>query len=107
MADKIDVKAFVFGQRLQSYREKAGITQQEMADACGLSKNYISAIERGIHKCNADTFITYGLKCSVSLDVLAGNGSSGSVLPALNNELASLDETQQSRVLDMIRLMMY
>ena len=51
MADKIDEDALRFGQMLQSYREGAKVTQQDIADVTGLTKNYISSIERGVHKC--------------------------------------------------------
>ena len=50
MAEKIDTEALQFGQMLQGYREQAKVTQQEIADATGLTKNYISSIERGVHK---------------------------------------------------------
>lgn len=59
MADRITPKARTFGLRLQSYRKQENVTQQEMAQAVGLTKNYISAIERGVHKCNAATFIIF------------------------------------------------
>ena len=72
MAEKIDAEALQFGQMLQRYRESAKVTQQEIADATGLTKNYISSIERGVHKCNAQTFIIYAKKCGVSLDEMAG-----------------------------------
>ena len=62
-----------FGQMLQSYRLKAHITQQQIADATGMTKNYISAIERGVHKCNAETFITYARMCHASLDEMVEN----------------------------------
>ena len=52
MAEKIGAEALQFGQMLQRYRESAKVTQQEIADATGLTKNYISSIERGVHKCN-------------------------------------------------------
>ena len=47
VADKIDAEALRFGQMLQGYREGAKVTQQDIADATGLTKNYISSIERG------------------------------------------------------------
>lgn len=56
MAEKIDAEALRFGQMLQQYRESAKITQQEIADATKLTKNYINSIERGVHKCNAQIF---------------------------------------------------
>lgn len=67
-----DKDTFLFGQTLQSYRESAKVTQQEIADATGLTKDYISSIERGVHKCNAQTFIIYAKECGVSLDEMAG-----------------------------------
>ena len=66
MADKIDEDALRFGQMLQSYREGAKVTQQDIADATGLTKNYISSIERGVHKCNAQTFIAYAKKVLIT-----------------------------------------
>ena len=42
MPDIVNKEDEKLGQRLQFYREQAGITQKEIADASGLSKNYIS-----------------------------------------------------------------
>ena len=33
-----------------------------------MTKIYINSIERGVHKCNAQTFIVYAKKCGISLD---------------------------------------
>ena len=44
MSEKINREDEKLGQRLQFYREQAHLTQKDIADACGLSKNYISAI---------------------------------------------------------------
>ena len=38
-----------FGKRLQSLRLNAGVTQEQLADAMGLTVESISNIERGIH----------------------------------------------------------
>lgn len=37
-----------FSTRLQEARAKAGITQQQLADACGLTKGAVSAWENGV-----------------------------------------------------------
>ena len=42
--DKIEVK---FGHRIKELRLKQNISQEELAFRCGLSKNYISDVERG------------------------------------------------------------
>ena len=48
MSVKIDPEAQLFGRKLQRYKEDAKVTQQELADAAGLTNNYISSIERGV-----------------------------------------------------------
>ncbi|WP_455682774.1 helix-turn-helix domain-containing protein [Thomasclavelia sp.] len=42
--NKIEVR---FGQRVKEIRLKQNISQEELAFRCGLSKNYISDVERG------------------------------------------------------------
>lgn len=53
---------------LQYYRKKAKITQKVMAEKTGLSKNYISAMERGINKCNGHTLLVYIKECNIPLE---------------------------------------
>ncbi|WP_027088577.1 helix-turn-helix domain-containing protein [Thomasclavelia saccharogumia] len=42
--DKIEIR---FGHRVKEIRVKQNISQEELAFRCGLSKNYISDVERG------------------------------------------------------------
>ena len=58
----MDFDQIALGKRLQYYREQGKVTQQEMVDACGLSKNYISSLERGTNKCNVAMIIGYSKK---------------------------------------------
>ena len=37
-----------FGQAVRHFREEQGISQEELADRCGLHRTYISDIERGV-----------------------------------------------------------
>lgn len=105
MAEKIDPEALQFGQRLQRYRESAKVTQQEIADATGLTKNYISSIERGVHKCNAQTFITYAKKCGVSLDEMAGLVPKSKLNRKLIKKISEMSEAEQERALKILELM--
>ena len=105
MADKIDEDALRFGQMLQSYREGAKVTQQDIADTTGLTKNYISSIERGVHKCNAQTFIAYAKKCGVSLDEMAGLIPKFKLNRKLVQKLSDMSEDEQERVLKILELM--
>ncbi len=106
MAEKIDEQALAFGRVLQSYREQAKVTQQEIAEATGLTKNYISSIERGVHKCNAQTFIVYAKKCNASLDEMAGIVPKTTINGRLLRKLYDMSEEEQERVLAILELMM-
>lgn len=107
MAEKIDAEALQFGQMLQRYRESAKVTQQEIADATGLTKNYISSIERGVHKCNAQTFIIYAKKCGVgvSLDEMAGLVPKSKLNRNLIKKISEMSEDEQERALKILELM--
>jgi transcriptional regulator with XRE-family HTH domain len=37
-----------FGRSVRSLRKQRGLSQEELAETCGLSRNYISDIERGV-----------------------------------------------------------
>ena len=104
MADKIAENALRVGQMLQSYREGAKVTQQDIADAIGLTKNYISSIERGVHKCNAQTFIAYAKKCGVSLDEMAGLVPKAKLNRNLIKQISEMAEAEQERVLKILEL---
>ena len=105
MAEKIDAEALQFGQMLQHYRESAKVTQQEIADTTGLTKNYISSIERGVHKCNAQTFIIYAKKCGVSLDEMAGLVPKSKLNRNLLKKISEMSEDEQERALKILELM--
>lgn len=100
-----DKDTFLFGQILQSYRESAKVTQQEIADATGLTKNYISSIERGVHKCNAQTFIIYAKECGVSLDEMAGLIPKSKLNRNLMKKISEMSEDEQERALKILELM--
>ena len=36
-----------FGERIRILRKQAGWSQEELADACGLHRTYVGAVERG------------------------------------------------------------
>jgi transcriptional regulator with XRE-family HTH domain len=39
--------AYAFGQRVRTLRTKKGISQEELADRCGVHRTYMGRIERG------------------------------------------------------------
>jgi len=38
-----------FGRHLKKLRKKAGLSQSELANECGMEKSQISRMERGVH----------------------------------------------------------
>ena len=86
------------GQRLQICRESKKITQAEMAQACHLSKNYISAIERGVNKCTAQTLIAYAEKLDMSLDELIGRENTGNIIPELRRILSCISSRMPAKI---------
>ena len=95
--------------RLQDFRKEAHIQQQEMADYCGLSKNYLSAMERGINKCNAHVLISYAKKLNVSLDILTGlifskNGNDA-IIPELKTVLEKMSHENQKKLLEILNIL--
>ena len=47
------------GQRLQELREQAGITQLVLSEKAGCTKNYLSAVERGVNKLTVPLLLEY------------------------------------------------
>lgn len=96
--------------RLQTFRKEAHIQQQEMADYCGLSKNYLSAMERGINKCNAHVLISYARKLNVSLDKLTGLDSYKSepeenIIPDLKAAISAMSHRDQEKLLEILHIL--
>lgn len=90
--------------RMQQYRKERGITQVEMAKACGLSPNFVSAMERGVYQASAATLIAWANKCNVSIDELVGNTDKGKIIPELKTTLEELPEETQRKIYEMIKI---
>lgn len=57
----------LFGLRIKELRLKAHISQEELSFCCGLSKNYISDVERGTRNISlkAISKLAYGLHVEI------------------------------------------
>lgn len=45
----------VLGEEIRKHRLAKGMTQEELGEACGLSRTSITNIERGVHRIHLDT----------------------------------------------------
>lgn len=47
-ADFLEIVQVKFGERLRKIRERAGISQEKLAELAGLHRTYVSTVERGL-----------------------------------------------------------
>ena len=105
MSNKSDPEMNIrIGHLLKSAREARNVTQAEMAQATGMTKNHISAIERGVSKASVELLLGYCKKLDISADALLGLSDS-EILPGLLSELSYMNDSEQNKILAMIRLM--
>lgn len=95
------------GKKLKTARQKKNVTQDEMAKFCGVSKNHISVIERGLSTCSSHMLLCYAEHLHISLDALIGlehTEETSNILPELKNTIEELSPEQQQKVLDIIKI---
>jgi len=56
-----------FGRSIRSLRKQRGLSQEALAEACGLSRNYISDIERGVRNPGVLVLVALAKALRVSL----------------------------------------
>lgn len=94
------------GRRIQQYRKKKGLTQEQLAEKVGLSTNYISAVERGVNQLNLDKLIDVIniLECSANeifVDVLNNGYEIKSSL--LSEQISKLSKDEQERIFAVVQ----
>ena len=72
-----------------------------MAKVCGLSKNYLSSMERGEHKCNVRTLLGYCERLDLTPNDILEIDSHG-IRSELVSVLEKMDSEQQEKVYKMI-----
>jgi transcriptional regulator with XRE-family HTH domain len=59
-----------FGAAVRRLREQAGISQEELADRCGLHRTYVGSVERGERNVSLDNVVRLAKALSVSASEL-------------------------------------
>jgi len=99
-----------FGPRLRSFREKRGLTQQDLAQAVGTTMMLISRYERGMHLPAADKVVALARVLHVTTDaLLRGDRKGEEPVPFENIRLFErmkildhLPRSEQNTVLEVI-----
>ena len=68
------IDRYEIGRRLKKCREDLGLSQEEVAERCGISKSYYGNIERGKRAMSLDTLLSISSAYSVSADFLLREG---------------------------------
>ena len=98
----------IIGKRIQEYRKKNGMTQEELSEVIDISPHYLSALERGIYNIKLETLVkilnTLGISADeVFCDVV--DKSSAVSANRLSERLEALPREEQERILAVVDTM--
>lgn len=101
----VEIDGMTFAQRLRDAREKAGYTQEQVAELCGVTDGAVSAWERGqAEKIAAQSLFRVADLLRVDARWLVLGESRGDEQSAsISREIEGLPDDQQAIVLALIR----
>lgn len=94
------------GVRIKAARERAGMTQEQLAEAVDLSSEHVSVIERGAKSPRLDTFVKISNALRVSPNTLlldVAEYASDGAISELSLAVAKLPPEEQRRILNAVR----
>ena len=77
----------VIGENTRMYRERAGITQANLAERVGVGTAFISRVERGQKRMRVETMMAVAEALNVSVDLLLYQKSMNAQLQTLTRRL--------------------
>ncbi len=90
------------GKRIQSCRQKAGLTQEQLSEISGISQKHISRIEQGYHDTHFTLIYKIAKALNVSIDSFATDfeeDNANIFLSTIKADVANMSKKQ----LDMLR----
>lgn len=96
------------GKRIQEYRKIKGLTQDELAEKVGISKSYISSIERGLYSPHLDIMVKImnSIGCSadeIFVDVVKSSCKVKSSV--ITEQIENLPLNEQNRIFDVLNVL--
>lgn len=104
MAREIKDGNIVVGRMLQQARESKKVLQSELCDACGLTKNHISAVERGVSQASIKMLLGYCKKLDMSPNEILGFADDN-IDERLKHILNNMSKSEQEKIIEMIKIM--
>lgn len=96
----------VIGSKIKEARERAHLTQEELAEIIDISPTHMSVIERGVKTPKLDTFVKIVKALNLSADALLLDGMdqvNDSIVAELSVRLGRLSDEDRNRILNAIR----
>lgn len=94
------------GSKIKEARERAHLTQEELAEIIDISPTHMSVIERGVKTPKLDTFVKIVKALNLSADALLLDEMdqvNDSIVAELSVRLGRLTDENQNRILNAIR----
>ena len=104
MAREIKDENIVIGRMLQQARESRKMLQSDMCDACNLTKNHISAVERGVSQASVKMLLGYCKKLDMTPNEILGFNDDF-IDERLKSSLREMSKEEQEKMLEMIKIM--
>ena len=92
------------GRMLAYAREAHRLLQADMMDTTGLTKNHISALERGVSKPSVETLLGYCKKLDTTPNEILGFNDD-KIITELQIELSKMDRKQQETILEIVKIL--
>ena len=104
---KMDINFTAVGEKIKSRRAKLGLSQERLAELCGITPSYIGHIERGSRKLSLNTAISLCNVLEISLDylLLDVNKDNPPVLDAISADLCNHTPGQVEKFLNVVQIL--
>ena len=106
---KIKADLTAIGDKIRSRRAKLGMSQEQLAELCGITSSYVGHIERGSRQLSLNTAISISTVLEISLDYLLldvkDQNSDANVLQSISAELKNHSPEQVDKFLSTIKIL--
>ncbi len=93
------------GERIRHYRQKAGLTQEAVAEQIGLTQKHISRIEGGYHNSLFITIMEIAKAINIPIDALTEDvyeNSNSALVNTIISEITNMEKSQLEMLRDNI-----
>ena len=98
----------IIGKRIQEYRKKKGMTQEELSEIIDITPHFLSSLERGVYNIKLGTLVKILNTLDISADEVfcdVVNKSFSVTSTRLSQKLEELPKNEQERILAVVDTM--